>query len=352
MQVHFPNPDEIFTEWLQSAEDTLLSKRYKNYVSKSLSISNSDTIKSSNSILFALVQIEQRPADIKSLDPIETIAIKDLRKKGPFWEFTSQIEENEWNGSPFVIKWDSIIPKECPYCSGKGYSPCTCTKGFITCNLCKGKFSIICPECNGKSKFTDTIEIKVGDTNRVRKEKIPYNCSTCYGGSKIICRSCGGVGRQVHSQCSGVAKIVCSVCKGTGKIVDLLEEPVPIKRKIIDKYFTPYEKNKKDSEHIIEILHNFKHQIPKLEISDEGFLESKRMDTFLPEISKEVDKFLKSLRKELDDVNKNPLNAFYPPLFLFPGLELNCQTSKGHKFTIVVIGDENKYKITDVNWKK
>ncbi len=196
------------------------------------------------------------------------------------------------------------------------------------------------------------IEIKIGETIRTRNEKISYNCSTCYGGSKIICRSCGGVGRKVHSQCSGFAKIVCSHCKGTGKTVELLEEPVPIKRKVIDLYFTPYERNKKDREYLIEILKKNKHQIPKLEIDDEGYLESKRIDTFLPEISKEVDKFLKSLRKELDDVKKKPLKAFYPPLFLFPGLELVCQTSKGHKFSIISIGDENKYKISDVNWKK
>ncbi|MHA1983739.1 MAG: hypothetical protein ACW967_05260 [Candidatus Hodarchaeales archaeon] len=352
MQVHSPNPEEVFRKWLETANDKLLSKRFKKYISKTLSVSSKDTIISSETTVFALIQVEERPADIKSLDPKAVISLKELRKKGPYWEFTSAIEYKDWKGAPLVIKWDSIKPDDCNHCNGKGFSVCSCSKGFLTCRQCKGKFSVLCPECGGKAKFTDIINVKISETSRIRKEKVTYNCSTCYGNSKIICNTCGGSGRELHAKCKATAKNRCEYCKGTGKIVELLEEPVPIKRKVLDKYITPYDKSKKDEEQIIEILKKTKHQIPKYEISDESYLGSKQLDTFLPEISKTVEKFLRNTKKELEILNKRENEAFYPPLYLFPGLELFCQSSKGHKFEIVAIGDEKKYAVSDVNWRK
>jgi hypothetical protein len=352
MQVHFPNPEDIFRKWLEAADDKLLSKRYKKYVSKTLSVPISETIVSSSTTLFALIQIEERPADIKSLDPKAVISIKSLKKKGPYWEFPSEIEHQDWKGSPLVIKWNSIKPTDCSHCSGKGYTACNCSKGFLTCKHCKGKFSVPCPNCAGKAKLTDIVEVKTGDTRRLRKEKVTFNCSTCYGNSKIICGTCGGSGKEVHGTCKATAKIKCDNCQGTGKVVDLLEEPVPIKRKVIDRYITPYDKYKSDREHIIKILKEIKHKIPKYEVTDEGYLESKRLDTFLPIISKTVQKLLKDVKKELENLRKEEVESFYPPLYLYPGIEIICQSSKGHKFEIIAIGDEKKYDITDVNWSK
>lgn len=50
MSLELPNPDVVFSKWLDQADNNLLSKRYKKFLTKSTSVSEAETVKSTESI--------------------------------------------------------------------------------------------------------------------------------------------------------------------------------------------------------------------------------------------------------------------------------------------------------------
>ena len=350
MSVSFPSPEEVFTSWLEVAEDNLLAKRYKSYASKSLSISIDETIKESEPTIFALIQIEERPADVESYEPKAIISLKDLKRYDPFWEFNEQIELDIWKGNVYVKHWKSIKPRNCVNCGGKGYITCECSNGFITCKDCKGKLTLVCPNCSGRGSFKEKIDIKNGLTGKIRQEEIGVKCSTCYGTNTIRCPTCHGSNKIPHNSCGGTGQLQCKECKGAGQVVDIIEEPVPIKQMVYDTYLTEYEKNAYH-EKIGESLKSIKHKLPRIEIKDEEHIQTKYLENFLPVITKSTEKVMNKIRKTVEDLNKSKIENWYPPILIFPGFKLSCQTNKGHKFDIICIGDSKNYIIETVGWK-
>src|SRR3990172_8967605 len=341
-----PNPDEIFQQWLDKANDKLLLKRYKNYASKSLSVSASETVKSVETTAFVLMQVEERPAEMRSFEAKESASVKDLDRK-TFWEFSGSIEKDQWRGKPFVLMWKSLKPGSCPDCGGKGYGACDCSQGFVPCRECHGEQYVKCPNCQGKGSFVNQIEVKKGESGKSRKEELTFNCSVCFGEGKIVCPTCSGLSKLPHS-CRGTGKVECKNCKGTGQVADLLEEPVPIKRTVQERWITGYSGDVHDR--ISSVLGEIRHKIPKFEAKDETQLDNKHIEPFFPSVSKDVEKIVKNTKKKVLDLEKRNTESYYPPLIVYPGIKLSCQTNKGHNFEIVAIGDVNNYKIVDAGW--
>ena len=347
MSINFPNPEEIFAKWLEVAEDKLLSKRYKSYASKSLSISIPETIKESELTVFALLQIEERPAEMDSYEPKATVPMKDLKKYDPFWEFDDQIERNDWKGKMFVRHWSSIKPHNCVNCGGKGYVACECSGGYMSCRDCKGKLTVPCTNCAGKGSFKEKIDIKHGITGKIRQEEIGFKCSICYGTNTLRCPSCHGSNKIPHSTCGGTGQIQCKDCKGTGQVVDIMEEPVPIRRTVYDTYVTEYDKSAYHDK-IGEALKGVKHKLPRFEIQDEAHIHIKYLEDFLPAITKSAEKVISKVLKSIDDLNKSKIENWYPPILIFPGLKVTCQTNKGYKFDIICVGDSKNYNVVSI----
>jgi hypothetical protein len=349
MPVVFPNPDIVFDKWLLNVDNKILKKRYKNFLTKSTSISAAETVKSTETAFFALIQIQERPASVVTHKKEEIHPVSDIKRKDPYWEFTGTVEKEEWSGKSFVKMWRSLQPYKCPECQGGGYNSCDCANGFITCKTCKGKLKINCNDCNGKGRYQESVEIKNGVTGKSRHEEINITCQTCFGDCSYPCPNCGGQGKLVHS-CNGTGREKCRYCKGAGELFNLTMEPVPIRQVIRDKYFTDYDEKKNDHKVIISALKEKKFSLPRKEVKDPNKLNVKDLNDFLEEIPKNAEKFIKNLHKRLKKFNKDENETIKPPVMLYAGLKLNCKTSKGHKFEILSIGDDQDFTIIDINW--
>ena len=163
------------------------------------------------------------------------------------------IEYENWKGKPFVKLYKSIKPYKCTECSGKGYNNCSCDSGLIQCNKCNGNTTNQCQNCQGKGQKGDKINITDGFTGNKKPSEISYQCPTCFGNTTVTCSNCAGLGKIGHSNCNFTGKIRCNVCNGTGQLVDIIEEPVPIKSAFIDIFVSGVKKNS-EHEQIVQLI--------------------------------------------------------------------------------------------------
>jgi hypothetical protein len=343
-----PSKNQIFNKWLELVEHEILKKNYKQYLTKTTTegLTEEGTIVDSELLLIAKLQVQEKTAEIESREPKFIISIDSINSKGPYHEFTHTIEFENWTGKPFVKLWKSIKPYNCPHCAGKGFNNCECESGAIQCKNCSGKAYETCSSCHGKGESLVKVSIIDGITNKKRNEELSYNCQNCYGEGTVVCNSCSGLGKVGHGACSHSGKLRCKNCKGVGKLVDVREEPVPIKVIIKEYIFTGYSAN--ENEQIFQIIQNKKLNMDKIDIQKIDDLEMKDVEVLIPDgyaNIKNIDKFVKDLNKECKNILKSRNEVILPPIMIYANQKLLCKTTKGVNFEILSIGDKNDFEI-------
>ena len=179
-----------------------------------------------------------------------------------------------------------------------------------------------------------------------------FNCGSCYGDGTVVCHSCAGLGKTYHSSCSGSGKVRCKTCKGVGKLVDIREEPVPIKPNVKDYIFTGF--STKENELIYHVIQNKKLAMQSCSIQKTDDIEFKDVEKLLAEDnsnSKELDKFVKDLNKECKNIMKSKNETIAPPIFIYANKKLQCKTTKGISFEVLSFGDKNDFEIITLGLK-
>ena len=350
----FPSADQIFTKWLELVEHDVLKKNFKQYLTKSTTegLTANDTIIGPELFFIAKLQIQEKSADIESREPKHIVTIDNTNSKGPYHEFSQSIEYGDWTGKPFVKLWKSISPYNCPDCAGKGYNNCDCEGGAVQCKNCAGKRYETCADCHGKGEKTEQVIILDGLTNKKRTEELSFNCPSCYGEGTIVCKSCYGIGKSAHNVCSGSGKLRCKNCHGVGKLVDIKEDPVPIKVLLKDYIFTGY--SSRENEEIFQTVQNKKLNMVKQDIKqieDIEFRDVENLVTDSDSNSKILEKFIKDLNKECKNILKSKNEVIVPPISIYVNQKVLCKATKSGNFEILSFGDKNDFQVLALGLK-
>ena len=347
----YPEPENIFKKWLDEISHDVLKKNYKTYLTKTTTegLTFADTVQDNELIVVAKIQIQEKTADMESREPKHVIAISNTNSKGPYYEFAKPIEYENWKGKPFTKLWKSIKPYNCPECSGKGYSICDCDKGHTICKHCSGKGNVPCNDCNAKGEKNEQVSIVDGLSGKKRHEVLSFSCESCYGQTIITCSHCSGLSHVAHSTCQSSGKLRCKDCRGTGKLVDILEDPVPIKPIIRNYIYSGY--SEEDNNNIAKILIKKKFLISKIDINSLDDIETRDIKNLIREPSKNIEKFLKNLNKEVKGILKNKNETVLTPISIFSGVKLNCKSTKTGNFEIVSFGDMNDFSVLSIGLK-
>ena len=348
-----PSNEDIFNKWLDRIDHEVLKKNFKQYLTKTTTegLNENETVVSNELYFIAKLQIQEKTAEIESREPKHIVPIDSTNSKGPYMEFTKSIEYGQWTGKPFVKLWKSISPYNCPDCAGKGFNNCDCDSGSVQCKVCAGKGHETCTNCHGNGENIENVTIVDGITNKKRNEELSYNCPSCYGEGTVFCRSCSGVGKIIHNLCSGSGKLRCKTCRGVGKLVDVREEPVPIKLAMKDYIFTGY--SAKENEDIFQIIQQKKLNMKKQDINKLDEIEFKDVEKLIPgdSNSKNLEKFIKDLNKEVKNILKSKNEEIVPPLMIYANKKLLCKTTKGINFEILSFGDKDDFEIMALGLK-
>ena len=349
-----PSNEQIFSKWLEHVEHEILKKNFKQYLTKTTTegLNEQEVVSQSELYFIAKLQVQEKTADIESREPKHIVSIDNTNSKGPYLEFSHAVEFGQWSGKPFVKLWKSISPYNCPECAGKGYNSCDCEGGSVQCKVCSGKAYETCSNCQGKGENFEKVTIVDGITNKKRIEELSYNCPSCFGEGTVVCHSCSGIGKTSHNSCSGTGKLRCKNCKGVGKLVDIREEPVPIKVVIKEYIFTGY--SSKENEDIFEIIQHKKLNMAKQDIHKVEELEFRDVEALVPEdspSSKNLEKFVRDLNKECKNILKSKNEVIVPPVMVYANQKLLCKSTKGGNFEILSFGDSNDFEIMALGLK-
>lgn len=349
-----PTNEQIFSKWLELVDHEILKKNYKQYLTKTTTegLTESDTVISSESFYIAKIQIQEKSADIESREPKHVIPISNTNSKGPYHEFSNAIEYDNWPGKPFVKLWKSINPYNCPDCAGKGFNACDCERGAVLCKNCSGKGNETCPSCGGKGNGIEKVNIIDGITNQKRIEELTFHCGSCFGEGTVVCHSCAGVGKTSHSTCSGSGKLRCKTCKGVGKLVEIREEPVPIKTKVKDYIFTGF--SNKENEDIFQLIKSKKLTMQSSSVQKVDDVDLKDLEALLSEDranSKSLEKFIKELNRECKNILKSKNEIISPPIIVYSNKKLICKATKGGNFNILSFGEKSDFEVLAIGLK-
>ncbi len=349
-----PTDQQIFDTWLEQVEHEVLKKNFKQYLTKTTTegLTEQEVVLGSEPFFVAKLQVQEKSADIESREPKHIIPIDNTNTKGPYMEFSHAVEYGTWSGKPFVKLWKSISPYNCPDCAGKGYNNCDCDGGTVQCKSCSGKGYETCSDCHGKGEAVEKVTIIDGITNKKRSEELSYNCPSCYGDGTVVCHSCNGLGKTSHNSCSGSGKVKCKNCRGVAKLVDIREEPVPIKVVIKDYIFTGYSAT--ENEEIFQIMNHKKLNMDKYDLHKIEEIEFKDVESIVSDEgtnTKILEKFVKDLNKECKNILKSKNEVIVPPVMIYVNKKLMCKSTKGTNFEILTFGDNNDFYIKTLGLK-
>lgn len=339
--------NDIFKKWLKLADNKILRKRYKEWVTKSTTpgLTFEETVKNLDYFLVCKIQFQEKSAEIESREPKHIVPIDNVNSKGPYYEFKQDIEFEYWKGKPFVKFFKSLKPYNCPECSGNGYHKCSCDNGLQHCVQCKGRTSIDCSHCSGTGERFEKIQVIDGLTSKKKNTDLTSQCSICFGASIFTCPNCSGIGKTGHGKCNFTGKLRCKKCNGSGQLVAIVEEPVPIKPINVDLFITG---TKNEHDDIVDAIAIKKFAISKLEIFKSSNIKIKELETLILEPNKSHNNFLKNINKQLKSIIKNVNEEIVEPITFYSGLKLICKSTKGRSFEIWSIGETNDFEVIAV----
>ena len=311
-RIKTPNLDEIFEKWKQTAYRKDRKKIEKQFGTKGAVFSLDaisaaeyvkDTLKEA-AIYFAIKQDLGAVSDKKE----EKTVLPPKIPKEEFYSFkgSNSIDKSEWKGPESVPWYDTIKPIPCKKCNGKGYIESKCSK------------------CNGTGKINETVFVLSGQERKKEKKTFIYSCNSCYG--------------------TGTKKEQCKECEGYKNLYKYEILPVPFKTVIVGLPVIHCSTQTKYEKEIGEDLHKMLEDVEGIKFSDFKELEDKA-ETSLGYWNKNIKKTISAAKSDYKKYKGNKSAQIITPIYLFPMIQLMCQTKKGSKFEIYSLGSANKFMI-------
>ncbi|MFX1391693.1 MAG: hypothetical protein ACFE9Z_16630 [Promethearchaeota archaeon] len=312
VRIKTPNLDEIFEKWKQKAARTDKKKMEKQFGTKG-AVFSLDAISAAEYVKDTLKEAAIYFAVKKSLGPApkgkeENLVMAPRVVKEQYYSFkgAGNVNKENWKGDEKVPHYESIQAVPCKNCRGKGYIE----------NKCK--------TCKGTGKIEETLTVLVGEEQKKEKKIFSYPCGACYGTSNRSepCKECGG-----H--------------KNMYKYEVL---PVPFKTVITGVPILHSSAQTRYEKQIGDDLHKMIEDVEGIRFSDFKELESK-VEPSLGYMNKNISKTVGAARSDYKNYEKDKDAQITSQIYLFPMIQMFCETKRGSKFEIYSLGSGNKFMI-------
>jgi len=303
-----PNLDDIFEKWKQKAYRTDKKNLEKQFGTKgsvfSLDvISAAETVKDTvkEAAIYFAVQKSVEPA--KGKEETHTVNADKVYKE-TYFEFKNDINKDNWDKDETVPFYNTLKSKPCPKCNGRGYIENNCST------------------CEGSGKQSDKLIVLVGEEINKDKKIFEYPCGNCFGTGKVNepCKECGGHKNLYTYQIKAVPfKRVIS--------------GLPV---LYSSAKTKYEKE------MGEDLHKLIDEVEGISFNDFKTLD-KKVEASLGYYNKNIKKTINSAGKDYKNYDKDGDYKIASKIYLFPMIQMVCETKKSKSFEIYSLGSDKKF---------
>jgi len=354
LEVQAITSDELFQQWLRSADDKRLKKFFekKRVDFRREHVSAVETVY--NVSKFIVIYFQKKIPEAVATGAggkVETVTANKLEKY-KFYDFQGErVDYDQWKEDISVPFLSSIRRVECQKCHGSGTHKCEkCGgSGRVQCDKCDGTGKNSCSSCKGKAEIT--IELDVYDSNN-KKTKVEKSipCAKCGHTGSDVCSKCGGGRSVLCRNCDGGTN-TCKDCKGFGVYYQFKYEAVPFKtqRKSAMVFYKRDVEKFIDKDDVEQLLNS--RETSGLSLYNIEELSQGRLEPQLNYWTKDADKICNEARKEFKKLLKNREVEQNQKIMVFPALQLRCKSVKGKSFEIFGIGNANNFVVITDGFK-
>ncbi|MHA1147792.1 MAG: hypothetical protein ACTSR8_06065 [Promethearchaeota archaeon] len=308
VRVKTPNLDDIFEKWKQQTVRKNKKKMEKEFGTKgavfSLDlVSAAEYVKDNMKEIAIYFAIKKTQAAAKGMEE-QTVDANRLNKV-TFYSFqNTRVNKDNWKGPDKVPMINTLKALSCKNCNGKGYID----------NKCK--------VCKGTGKIDTKVTVLVGEEQKKETKIIDVPCSSCYGlrTLRTTCKTCGGSRQSYKYQIL----------------------PVPIQTVVTGIPVLHSSAGKRYEAQIGEDLHKMIKEVDGITFKNFKELESKA-EASLGYFNKNMKKTISVSKSDYNKYQKDSQAEIISQIYLFPMIQLFCETKRGSKFEIYSIGSGNKF---------
>ncbi|MFW9784928.1 MAG: zinc finger-like domain-containing protein [Candidatus Heimdallarchaeota archaeon] len=312
VKIKTPNLDDIFEKWKQSAVRKDRKRMEKQFGTKG-AVFSLDAISAAEYVKDTMKEAAIYFAVKKTLGAApkgkeEHILLAPKLPREYFYSFkgSEKVNKDNWKGDELVPMYESIQPISCKKCGGKGYID--------------GK----CKNCNGSGKIEENIVVFIGEQQKKEKKPFSYSCIACYG--------------------TGNRREPCKECGGHKSLYKYEILPVPFKTVVTGIPILHSSAQTKYEKEMGEDLHKMLEDVEGIKFSEFKELESKS-EASLGYWNKNIKKTINSAGNDYKTYQKDKDTQITTQIYLFPLIQMFCETKKGKKFEIYSLGSANKFII-------
>ena len=310
VRIKTPNLDDIFEKWKQRAARADRKKMEKQFGTKG-AVFSLDAISAAEYVKDTMKEAAIYFAIKRSLGPApkgkeENLVTAPRVGREQFYSFkgAGKINKEEWKGDEKVPHFESIQAVACKNCKGKGYVE----------NKCK--------ICKGTGMIEETFTLLIGEEQNKEKKPFKYPCGDCHG--------------------TGNKPDPCKECGGHKNMYKYEVLPVPFKTVITGVPVLHSSAQTKYEKEIGDDLHKMIEDVEGIRFNDFKELESKA-EASLGYINKNINKTIGSARNDYRKNEKDKDAQITSQIYLFPMIQMFCETKRGSKFEIYSLGSGNKF---------
>jgi len=309
VRIKSPNIDDIFNKWKQKANRQKKKELEKQFGTKGAvfsvdTISAGETVKETLKEAAVYFQVEEKAETSKEQKKEEQGDIKELSKNTFYLIKGAGVDKSKWKGPDIVPMFDSIEKIPCSDCKGKGY------------------IESKCKECTNGNKTTE-MTVLVGEEQKKEKKPFKYGCNTCYK--------------------TGAIRNRCKTCDGDGTTYKWKILPVPFvsKMAIVPKLYSsaPTKYEKQIGEELGELIES----VEGIKIQSVKDLNDKKVEPNLGYYNKNISKVVKKAASDYQKFEKDKDYKIKSQIYVFPLIQIFCESKKGKKFEIYSLGSEQKF---------
>ena len=306
-----PNLDDIFEKWKNSAVRTNKKKLDKEFGTKGAvfslnAISAAETVKDTMKEAAIYYEIKTTIAPVKGKEQVNSVPVTRLSRE-TFYSFKGeQVIKENWKGKEKVPIFETLKGSQCKNCKGKGF------------------IDIKCKTCKGTGKIEERWDILVGERQEKQKKVFDYPCGECYG--------------------TGNTSEQCKACGGHKNLYSYEIAPVPFKTVISGTPVLHSSAQTKYERQMEEDLHKLLKDVEGIKFSDFKTLDQKA-EASLGYYNKNIKKTISAAGNDYNKAQKDSDTEVVTQIYLFPMIQMFCETKKGGKFEIYSIGSANKFMI-------
>lgn len=312
VRIKTPNLDDIFEKWKQRAVRQDRKRIEKQFGTKGALFSLDaisaaeyvkDTLKEA-AIYFAVKKT--LGAVPKGKDENTVLAPRVGRETYYSFKGAGKINKENWKDDEKVPMYQSIQAVSCKTCKGKGY----------TDDKCK--------TCKGTGKIEENLMVLVGEEQKKEKKLFSYPCAACYG--------------------TGNKREQCKECGGHKNLYKYEILPVPFQTVVTGVPILHSSAQTKYEKEIGEDLHKMIEEVEGIRFNEFKELESK-VEASLGYMNKNIKKTISAAASDHKTYQKDKDSQITTQIYLFPMIQMFCETKKGSKFEIYSLGSGNKFMI-------